>query len=119
LLFKTTAIWDARNLQNMYKSLGIINNALKGKTRSLIGGAIVKWGEYVETKEICPQGGCTYSGLTGGTTVTFKTIGKSVIRQMNIYHEFGHVLDNQPGRIDYFSNALTDSKDRSFWLHFA
>ena len=27
---------------------------------------------------------------------------------MNIYHEFGHMLDNAPGLVDVFSGALDD-----------
>ena len=104
--------WDSRNLHLMYKSLGNINDALNGRTRSLIGGAIFKWGEYKETTENCPNGSCTYSGFTEGTTVTFFTIGNAVIRQMNIYHEVGHVLDNSPGMVNVFSgNPNINSPD--------
>jgi RHS repeat-associated protein len=106
--------WDARNLRLMYRSLGNIDTALNGRTTTLIGGATFKWDEYEETEENCPKGGCTYMGWTKGTTVTFFTEGDSIIRQMNIYHEVGHVLDNKPGRVDFFSDALNDAKDRGF-----
>ena len=55
-----------------------------------------------------------YSGWTSGTTVTFFTKGVAAIRQMNIYHEFGHVLDNLPGLKDVFSSALGAENNPSY-----
>ena len=107
-------VWDIRNLSLGYSSLQNIDTVLKGKLKSLVGGATFELGNYKETKKNCPDGGCTYGGLTSGTTVTFNTMGNAAIRQMNIYHEFGHLLDNSPGMVDKFSNALKNLKDPSF-----
>ena len=81
--------------------------ALGGKAYSLVRGATFKLAEY--TKDAGE-----YYGLTEGTTVTFFTKVGAAIRQMNIYHEVGHLINNMPGSIDVFSNALTDATDRSF-----
>lgn len=99
--------WDLINARLMYNSLIIIDAALNGQLKSLVGGAIFKIGEYDPYSDPnCPKHNCTYSGLTSGTTVTVYTMGDDAIRQMNIYHEFGHVLDNSPGMVDAFSGAL-------------
>lgn len=92
--------WIEKNLQIVYISLQNIDNALNGKLKDLAGGATFKMAEYHPPKE-CPT--CTYSGWTSGTTVTFYTIKDNPLVQMNIYHEFGHVLDNSPGLVDVFS----------------
>jgi hypothetical protein len=95
--------WDPSNMLLAYSSLYNINIALKGNLKSLVQGAIFQLREYVPTNENCPNGGCTYQGWTNGTTITFETMGTAAIRQMNIYHEFGHLLDNSPGMVDVFS----------------
>ncbi len=90
--------WDLQNLRNIYSALGKINGALNGKLKSLVGGATFKWGEHD------PNGGTsTYHGLTYSTTISFYTIGNAAIRQQNIFHEFGHLIDNSPGMVDVFS----------------
>ncbi|WKZ47076.1 MAG: RHS repeat-associated core domain-containing protein [Anaerolineales bacterium] len=90
--------WDLRNLMIVYNTLGTINVALNGRLKSLVGGATFKWGEHD------PNGGnTTYRGLTYSTTITFYTIGNAAIRQMNIFHEFGHLMDNSPGMVNVFS----------------
>ena len=90
--------WNVENLMTIYYSLGKINAALNSALRSLVAGATFKWGEHD------PQGGTsTYHGLTYGTTITFYTLGNSDIRQQNIFHEFGHLMDNTPGMVNDFS----------------
>jgi len=101
--------WDLRNLITMYYSLQNINTTLNGKLKSIIGSATFMMGEYVPTSD-CPL--CTYGGWTSGTSITFYTMGNAPIHQMNIYHEFGHVLDNLPGMINVFStNSNINSPD--------
>jgi hypothetical protein len=106
--------WGVKNLNLMYRSLDNINRALVGELKSLVGSG--KWtfklGEYV-----APPGELTqYSGRTNAysRTVTFYTIGEAFIRQMNIYHEFGHVLNSLPGKDNTFSNALGNLDQPSF-----
>lgn len=90
--------WTLENLKIVYYALDKINAALNGRLKSLVGGAIFKWGEHD------PNGGTTtYHGLTYGTTITFYTLGNAAIRQMNIFHEFGHLMDNSPGMVNAFS----------------
>jgi hypothetical protein len=92
--------WNALNLSIVHSSLENINVALSGKLKSLVGGATFKLAEYVPTAD-CPT--CTYSGWTSGTSITFYTMGSAAIRQMNINHEFGHLMDNSPGMVNVFS----------------
>ena len=90
--------WNLQNLETVYRSLGQINQALNGRLRSLVAGATFKWGEHD------PQGGTsTYHGFTYGTKITFYTLGNAGIQQQNIFHEFGHLLDNSPGMVNVFS----------------
>jgi hypothetical protein len=105
--------WDVKNLRLVYSSLQNINNALNGNLKSLVGEATFKLAEY--TGEGCPKGKiCTYGGSTSGSTITFSTTGNDLIHQMNLYHEFGHVLNNLPGHDNEFSDALKNYDHRSF-----
>ena len=90
-----------------------MDKVLGGKFRSLIyqGNPVFKLAEYSPTAD-CPL--CQYSGETSGTTVTFYTLGNDPIRQMNIYHESGHLLDNSPGLVDTFSGALDNIHHPTF-----
>jgi len=103
------------NLRIIYSSLQNINNALNGKLKSIIGSATFKMGEYTPPSD-CPL--CIYGGWTSGTTVTFYTIGNAAIRQMNIYHEFGHLIDSLPGSMyDAFTNALLGEGSPSYIIN--
>jgi hypothetical protein len=93
--------WNVKNLMLMDSSLYKIDKALNGKLKSLAGGATFKWGEY--NNDQCGGGG-TYCGRTYGTTIEFFNFGQADIRVQNIFHEFGHVLDNSPGMVDVFSH---------------
>jgi len=96
--------WNTQNLQIVWKALNqIINEALNGKLKSLAGGATFKWGDYDSSP--CGGGGGVYCGYTYGTTVTFYNIGQAAIRLQNIFHEFGHVLDNSSKTYNAFSHA--------------
>jgi hypothetical protein len=106
--------WGATNLSLVLRSLAHINSALNGRLKSLAGGATFRLGEYELDPATCPNLNCTYGGVTSGTIVTFNTDGDDAIRQMNIYHEFGHVLDNSPGLVNAFSGALDSLPNPSF-----
>ncbi|MCI0554079.1 MAG: RHS repeat-associated core domain-containing protein, partial [Anaerolineae bacterium] len=96
--------WSLKNLRTVYASLQNMDNALNGQLKEIAGGATFQMAEYQPTAK-CSS--CTYGGWTSGTTITFYTMGDAAIRQMNIYHEFGHLIDSQPGEMyDVFTNAL-------------
>jgi hypothetical protein len=104
--------WSLLNLRIVFLSLQNINNVLNGNLKSIIGGATFMMAEYHPTDD-CPL--CTYGGWTAGTTVTFYTMGTAAIRQMNIYHEFGHLIDSLPGIMyDVFTNALKNIDSPGF-----
>ena len=103
--------WDTRNASLLYSSLLNISAALGGRLRSIVenAGVTFRWTEYVGPKE--------YYSETSLTEVEFQTIGSAALRQQNIYHEFGHVLDNLPGMVDIFSKALKNTNtDDPSWL---
>lgn len=94
--------WDLHNLHLMESSLKNINTFLNGKLKSLASG----WSFRMRNQD--PTEG-SFHGLThtdGSQIINFFTIGDAAIRQMNIYHEFGHLLDNRPGMEDEFTNAV-------------
>jgi RHS repeat-associated protein len=92
--------WDTKNLQVVRSSLQNIDSVLNGNLKSIVRGATWTMREHNSVN------GTQYYGETSGTNVVFETVGTQAIRQMNIYHEFGHVIDNSPGMVDVFSNAL-------------
>jgi RHS repeat-associated protein len=94
--------WNLSNLRIMIQALSKIDSALNGNLKKLAGGATFKWGNYDNAP--CGSGG-SYCGYTYGTTVSFYNIGQANINTQNIYHEFGHILDNSPGLLNAFSRA--------------
>ena len=88
----------------MYRSLGLINKALNGHLRSMMigsGAELKLWkhngdGEY---------NGSTHTDKPSG--IDFYTKGTDPLRQINIFHEFGHLLDNVEGTWDVFMNAVS------------
>ena len=95
--------WSCINAKLVFDSLLKIESVVNGSIKNIIGGGI--W----TMKEL--HSGGRYDSETKGTDVEYQTIGQEAIRQMNIYHEFGHVLDNAPGHVDFFSDALV-KRDR-------
>jgi RHS repeat-associated protein len=108
--------WSSGNLRVVYSSLRRIDTALNGQVRSLVGGATFMMHEYVANRDNCSLESlaCTYGSVTSGTTISFGTQGNAVIRQINIFHEFGHLLDNSPGKVNAFSSALRNLQNPSF-----
>jgi RHS repeat-associated protein len=103
--------WDSRNLQLMHTSLSNVDKILNGKLESLVKGATFKLIEQDKSK------GGQYHGEThtiGPTGIDFYTVGDDAIRQMNIYHEVGHLLDNVPKSKDVFMNAVENENSPSW-----
>jgi hypothetical protein len=105
--------WTQDNAMLMYSSLSNINTALGGQLRSIIGDAkpVFRMGEYTGVGD--------FYGETEWQkpNVVFYTEGDAALRQQNIYHEFGHVLDNLPNLLDVFSGALaTKNASNPSWL---
>jgi RHS repeat-associated protein len=99
--------WDTANLSLMYNSLSIINNALNGHLRSMVHGATFWLMNHTGTTGV--YNGATNTDRNEPTGIHFYTIGTDAIRQMNIFHEFGHLLDNTPGTWDVFTNDVTNA----------
>jgi RHS repeat-associated protein len=87
--------WDAANLMIVYSGLSTMNSTLGGQMKALVGSASFLWADNATPGH--------YSGYTNDRTITFYT--NSTIPNQNLYHEFGHLLDNTVGR-DVFSNAV-------------
>ncbi len=103
--------WGVDNLRLVYQSLCNINAVLSGNLKSFIGEATFKLGEHVR-----PEGDrSVYDGVTNGSNITFNTMGNAVIYQMNIYHEFGHLINNASGG-KFFSDLdkIESTKNPSF-----
>jgi RHS repeat-associated protein len=94
--------WDLRNLTLISSSLQNIDDALNGQLKSWVGGAIF-WLKKQNS-------GGQYRGVThlDGSGIDFYTLGNDAIRQINIYHEVGHLIDNVPGLKDVFTNSVED-----------
>ncbi len=76
--------WDAQNLMIVYQGLSNINNTvLGGNVQDNVGGS---------TFLLDGNAAGHYSGFTSGNKVTFYT--SATIPLQNLYHEFGHLLDN-------------------------
>jgi hypothetical protein len=106
--------WDADNLQLMFESLSFINNnILNGHVISMVGGATFTLSEHVGNDGL--YNGATHHLKTEPTGIDFYTIGTQALRQQNIFHEFGHLLDNVPGSWDAFTNAVA-SQGHPSWV---
>lgn len=122
--YKGAKAWDAKSISLLYGRLLSIDILLKGKLKSIIekaGGAIFDRAEYSANFDIhgegCPPAGCSYSGYTDGTHITFFTTGNRSIYTMNFYHEFGHLMNSLPGKDNIFSNQLAALKEPSFIIN--
>jgi hypothetical protein len=96
--------WDENNVALMYAGLSRINKILGGRLKTIIGSATFTINSHPTAGKIL--------GWTSGTKVDFYT--NSTVQLQNLYHEFGHVLDNSPGFVDVFSGALGRLKDPGF-----
>jgi hypothetical protein len=54
-----------------------------------------------------------YSGLTGPDKITFKHTGTAINSEINMLHEFGHLVDNLSDSTNYFTDKL---KTQTFTL---
>jgi RHS repeat-associated protein len=99
--------WNITNASLVLGSLVNINNILNGSVKSLVNGSTFMMGEHVPTEEHPLS---TYGGWFSGTSLTFYTLGSAAIRQMNIYHEFGHLINKN----NVFSNALAGVDEPSY-----
>jgi RHS repeat-associated protein len=105
--------WSVQNSRIIYISLANINASLGGKSKTFFSGAILTLGEYKPTEEYPLS---TYGAVTDpyNFSITFNTTGSAALRQMNIYHEFGHLIDCADGLFDVFSDALADLDNPNF-----
>jgi len=103
-------VWDLTNAKLVYDSLGNVDTLLNGQLKSLVGGTTFKL-----MKQDSKMG--QYHGEThlDGSGIDFYTRGNDVIRQMNIYHEVGHLLDNVPVMRDVFTHAV-ESESNPGWV---
>ena len=107
--------WSLQNLMIMHSSLQNIDRALNGRLNSMIGDATFKMQRQIP----CNKGlGCQYHGSThlDGSGIDFFTIGDQAVRQMNIYHEVGHLLDNSSGLKDVFTHGLESLGDHASFV---
>jgi hypothetical protein len=95
--------WDLKNALLALLGLSRMNGGLPGNLKGIIGSATFTLNSH-------PEGG--YMGWTVGRTVDF--YNNTTIPLQNLYHEFGHVLNNLPGRDNAFSDALDNLHDPSF-----
>jgi hypothetical protein len=102
--------WSTTSLRSVNACLQNINNAVNNRLKSLIGGVSFWLQEEFIT-------GSVYHGKThpDGSGVDFFTTGDVALRQINVYHEVGHLLDNVPGMKDVFMNAVSN-EDNPSWV---
>jgi hypothetical protein len=96
--------WDEPNLQLVLSSLSMINNALNGFLKSMVAGQ-----SFVLMNQNPAEG--DYHGCTmcfPGQSIQFFTKGTDALRQINIFHEVGHLLNSVPGYDDKFSGQITN-----------
>ncbi|MEA3440386.1 MAG: hypothetical protein U9R58_08895, partial [Chloroflexota bacterium] len=100
--------WGLVNARLIYYSLGCYDRMMRGQFKSFVGGGSWTMMDYDK------DSGEYYGETDGKTNVQFFTKGSDAIRQMNIFHETGHVINSLPCMDNVFSGALTASNDRSF-----
>jgi hypothetical protein len=86
--------WDLAYARQADLALSNLNKALEGKLHSIIGSATFTLNEHPDGEH--------YYGFTHGSTIDFYVTNH--LSLINIYHEFGHVLNNLPGKDDAFSS---------------
>ena len=97
--------WSQNDARLIYASMSRINNVLDNQLFGILKGANVTFRLQEQMRE-SPEDKSEYNGWTQGTLVDFYTMGSAALRQQNIFHEFGHVIDNLPSVKDTFSGAL-------------
>jgi RHS repeat-associated protein len=102
--------WSTISLQSVFVSLQNVNNALNNRLKYLVGGAKF-WLKNQDTSN------GQYHGSThlDGSGIDFYTVGDAALRQINVYHEVGHLLDNVPDLKDKFTNAVSAQTNPS-WI---
>jgi hypothetical protein len=85
--------WDLTYARQADLALSNLNKALEGKLHGITGSATFTLNEHPNSPY--------YYGYTHGSTVDFYVTNH--LSLINIYHEFGHVLNNLPGKDDAFS----------------
>jgi len=101
--------WDQGNLHLMFTSLETINDAVDSTLRARVSGA-----KFTLNNQSV---GGDYHGVTHTqepSGIDFYTKGNNLIRQMNIFHEVGHLLDNTNGTWDIYTNAVNSQKNPSW-----
>lgn len=100
--------WDLKNARLVDSGLSQMNNALGGSLKDIIGSATFTLNTHPNI------GG--YFGYNTNLNVDFYT--NSTIPFQNLFHEFGHVLDNATGSV--FSKALESkvysSPNGEYWF---
>jgi hypothetical protein len=97
--------WSITSLRSVYASLGNINCAVNKTLKYLIGGT-----SFWLMKQDTSTGEYHGRTLSNGSGINFFTNGDVALRQMNVYHEVGHLIDAVPGMKDVFSNAIGENR---------
>jgi RHS repeat-associated protein len=103
--------WDLESVRQVGYALGIANDAINGKLKSLIGGSIFTLNNYTEKQ---------YHGWTGEdpythiTYIDFETGSSFPSPFINIFHEVGHLIDVNSAGGNHYSQDLA-SQNRN-WI---
>ncbi|HLP82035.1 MAG TPA: hypothetical protein VK141_08655 [Nitrosomonas sp.] len=92
--------WDLQNTCVVDYGMAQVDQVLNGNTKNIIKSATFTLNTYDNEHFF----GCTACNGSSLTNVDFYT--DSAFPVHNLYHEFGHVLDNSPGNENEFSGAL-------------
>ena len=91
--------WNSVNTMQVYSALGIVNNAVNGKLKSLIGGSVFTLNDYTEGY---------YHGNTDKGYIDFETGVPLPPPYINIFHEVGHLIDVNSAGGNYYSGKLAN-----------
>jgi RHS repeat-associated protein len=83
--------WGSVNLRTLYYGLSKMAYVL-GQSLQIFEGITLSIAEHISTDGIS-----RYGGSTDGTHSTFNTTGTDTLYTQNIYHEFGHLINNMSG----------------------
>jgi len=94
-------VWDLKNARVADLGFANMSKAANGKLNNISGATTLRLFTY-EASDDCPT--CTYSATTYRSgTVNFRITG--TLRLQNLYHEFGHVIDN------FLNDAITNNME--------